>query len=312
MRTTPSLASLHALALGLALALALGPSLAACSPDPAAGPVAPAQVAAAAPPVVEPLRGVVAARATEVVAARVDGRITRVIAASGQRVHAGDPLAEIDPTLLDDRRRAAGAAVEAARADHAGAIADVAESERQVALEQRMFAAGATAAESVRVAAARLAKSRAAEDRSAASLREAEASLASAESQLSYTHVTAPIDGVVSLVKAQVGEIVAPGVAIARVFDPGSLMIRFQVTHEHQHEIAPGATVELTLGGPGGGAGQPLRARVTAVSADLEPPLDFAVAEADIVDPRAARGVQIGTLVDVRVVDEHHHTTGER
>jgi hypothetical protein len=43
-------------------------------------------------------------------------------------------------------------------------------------------------------------------------------------------------------------------------------------------------------------------ARVTSVSADLEPPLDFAVAEADIVDAGVARDVQIGTLGDVRAV----------
>jgi hypothetical protein len=47
---------------------------------------------------------------------------------------------------------------------------------------------------------------------------------------------------------------------------------------------------------------RPLRAHVTSVSSDLEPPLDFAVAETDIVDAAAARGVQIGTLVEVRVV----------
>ena len=41
---------------------------------------------------------------------------------------------------------------------------------------------------------------------------------------------------------------------------------------------------------------------MTSVSSDLEPPLDFAVAEADIVDAGAARDVPIGTLGDVRVV----------
>jgi len=43
-------------------------------------------------------------------------------------------------------------------------------------------------------------------------------------------------------------------------------------------------------------------ASVTSVSTDLEPPLDFAVAEADITDAGAAPGVQIGTLGDVRVM----------
>lgn len=75
-------------------------------------------------------------------------------------------------------------------------------------------------------------------------------------------------------------------------------MIRFQVSHDRRHEVASGTLVELRVTG----ADLPLQARVTSVSSDLEPPLDFAVAEADIVDASAARGVQIGTLVDVRLV----------
>lgn len=102
----------------------------------------------------------------------------------------------------------------------------------------------------------------------------------------------------VSLVKAQVGEVGAPGAAIARVFDPANLMIRFQVPRDRRREVSTGTIVELTVAS----ADRPLRARVTSVSSDLEPPLDFAVAEADIVDAGAARDVQIGTLGDVRAV----------
>lgn len=271
----------------------------ACTPDPVASPEAtPAPAAPHAAPTTAPLLGVVAARATEVVAARVDGRILRVIAKSGQRVRAGDPIAEIDPTLLAERLRAATAAVDAARADVAGTDAEVAEARRQVALEARMFAAGASAAESVRIARARLARAVASSDRAAATLREADASRAAIESQLSYTRLAAPIDGVVSLVKAQAGEVVAPGAAIARVFDPANLMIRFQVPRDRRREVSTGTAVELTVTG----ADRPLQARVTSVSSDLEPPLDFAVAEADIIDAGAARDVQIGTLGDVRAV----------
>jgi macrolide-specific efflux system membrane fusion protein len=258
----------------------------------------PAPVTRRAEPVAAPLIGVVAARTSEIVAARVDGRIVRVITKSGQRVHAGDPIAELDPTLLAERLRAATAAVDAARAELAGAGAEVTEARRQVALESRMFAAGATAKESVRIARARLARDVASSDRAAAALREAGASRAAIESQLSYTRLAAPIDGVVSLVKAQVGEVVAPGAAIARVFDPDNLMIRFQVPRDRRREVSAGTAVELTVTG----ADRPLRAHVTSVSSDLEPPLDFAVAEADIVDAGAARDVQIGTLGDVRVV----------
>src|SRR5262245_55568384 len=273
-------------------------SLTACTPDRVASPEPPpAPIAHPVDPVTAPLLGVVAARASEVVAARVDGRIVRVIASSGQRVRAGDLLAELDPTLLGERLRAATAAVDSARAEVAGAGAEVTEARRQVALERRMLAAGATAEESVRIAHARVARAAAASDRAAAALRRADAARAAIESQLSYTRLSAPIDGVVSLVKAQAGQVVAPGVTVAHVFDPEHLMIRFQVTHDRRHEVTSGTLVELSVAG----ADPPLQARVTSVSSDLEPPLDFAVAEADIVDAAAARGVQIGTVVDVEI-----------
>ena len=161
-----------------------------------------------------------------------------------------------------------------------------------------MFRAGATAEETVRIARARLVRAAASSDRAAAALREANAARAGIDSQLSYTRLAAPIDGEVSLVKARPGEVVAPGAAIARVFDPAQLMVRFQVTRDRRSDVLGGTPVELTVPA----APRPLRARVTSVSRDLEPPLDFAVAEADIVDAAAARGVQIGTLVEVRVV----------
>jgi RND family efflux transporter MFP subunit len=281
------------------LRLSLTLSVMACGQDPLASrEPAQAAVAAGTAPAAAPLPGVVASRATEVVAARIEGRITRVIARTGQRVHAGDPIAELDPTLLTERLRAASAAVDAARADLDGAAAGVNEAQRQVALEHRMFVAGATAEETVRIARATEARATATFDRAAAALREASASRATVESQLSYTQITAPIDGVVSLVKAQVGEIVATGAPIVRVFDPASLMIRFQVPRDRHREITVGAVVELKVAG----ADRPLRASVTSVSSDLEPPLDFSVAEADIADAGAAHDVQIGTLGDVRII----------
>jgi RND family efflux transporter MFP subunit len=271
----------------------------ACTPDRAASPdVTPVQAAAHPVAIAAPLLGVVAARASEMVQAQIDGRISSVMARSGARVRAGDPIAEIDPALLNDRLRAANASVDAANAEVAGAGAEVAEARRQLALARGMFAAEAVAEEMVRVARASVARAVATAARTAATLREAEASRAAIAVQLSHTHLVAPIDGVVSLVKAQVGEVVGPGAAIARVFDPSSLMIRFQVPRDRRDDVTRGTAVELTVAG----AEHPLGASVTSVATDLEPPLDFAVAEADISDTGAAHGVQIGTLGDVRVV----------
>lgn len=282
---------MHKLLLGLALIGCTTP--AAPSPDPAPPPAAPRAARAG-----EPLLGVVAARVNEVIAARVDGRILRVAARPGQRVHAGDLIAEIDPTLLAERLRAATAAVDAARAEIAGADTEVSAARHRGLVASRLLAASVGPAEAVHTARTNLARAMAASSRAGAALREATATRAGLEAQLSATRFEAPVDGVLSLIKTQPGEVVAPGAVIARVFDPDSLMIRFQVLHDRRREVAPGAMVELTVAG----ADHPLRARVTSVSTDLEPPLDFAVAEADIVDPGAARDVQIGTLGEVRVI----------
>jgi len=274
--------------------------LAACTGDPAPAST-PAPTLAATPIGVRaaPLLGVIASRTSEVISTQVDGRIVRVVATSGQRVHAGDVIAELDPTLYAEKLRGATAAVDAARAELAGANADVAEASRRLVLERKMFEAGATAEESVRVARANVVRASAAAERAAASARAAEASRAAIETQLAHTRLAAPIDGVVSLVKAQPGAVVAPGTPIARVFDPSRLMIRFQVLRERRREIAVGTAVELRIAD----VTTPLPAHVTSVSADLEPPLDFAVAEADLEPGAALAEVQVGTLGDVRVAE---------
>ena len=250
---------------------------------------APAAVAEA------PLVGVMTSRTTQVVAAQIDGRIKSVAAISGKRVKAGDPIAEIDSKQLEDRLAAAKAAVDVAKAGIAGAGAEIAEADRQVALETRVFRAGAAPEESVRLARAQLARASAAGMRAQADLRQAEANRAEIETELEHTHITAPCDGVVSLVKMQQGEVVGPGAVIARVFDPDKLMVRFQVTRARRLDVTTNTTITLTVPGVGS-----VQAKVASVSADLEPPLDFAVAEADVVGP--APDIQIGTVGDVRVV----------
>jgi RND family efflux transporter MFP subunit len=258
----------------------------------ATAPVAPTAVAKpTAPP---PLVGVLAAKNMQVVAAQIDGRVLHVSVTSGQRIHAGEPVAELDSSLLDDRARQASAAVEVARAETAGMAAEVSEAQRQLALERRMFNSGASAEESVRLARAQLQRASAGAARAGATLREAEAAREAINVEVGRSRVVAPIDGVVSLVKVQPGEVVGPGAVIARVFDPSGLTVRFQVTHDRRKDVEVGTRVVLAV------AGNEVTAEVKSVSADLEPPLDFAVAEADVVGNPP--DMPVGSVGDVRIV----------
>lgn len=267
----------------------------ACTGDELAPPEPAPPAAAPAPQRDEPLLGVVAARSA-VVAAQLEGRLTRILAIPGQRVRAGDPIAELESLALAERLQAGAAAVETARGDAEIARAEVVEARRQVALESRMVAAGAAAEEAVRMALARRTRAVASVERAKAVIREAAAKYAAIQAEQRNTHLAAPIDGVVSLVKVEPGDILHAGAMVARVLDRRKLLIRFQVPSERRREVALGAVVALTIDG----ADRPLQATVTWVSEELEPTLDFLVAEADLAD--ASRDVRSGVLGEVRVV----------
>ena len=107
-----------------------------------------------------------------------------------------------------------------------------------------------------------------------------------------------PLRNLARLVAMHAREVVAPGTASARPVAPSNLTIRFAVPRDRRREVALGTAVELTVAG----RYQPLRARVASISSDLGPPLDFALAEAEIVDAAAARDIPAGTHGDLRTL----------
>jgi hypothetical protein len=109
-----------------------------------------------------------------------------------------------------------------------------------------------------------------------------------------------PLRQIARLVATHAREVVAPSTPRTRAVAPSNVTIRFAVPRDRRREVAIGAAVEVTVVGNA----QPLRARVASVSNDLGPPLDFALAEAEIeiVDAAAARDIPIGTHGDLRTL----------
>lgn len=158
----------------------------------------------------EDLPGRVSAYRTAQVRARTSGVVLRRSFRGGEQVRAGDLLYEIDPAPLSavvDRAEAA-----LSRAQAAAALAS-ADAERN----RRLVAIGAISRADWDAA---LAEQRA----TAAQVGEAEAALREARVSLSYTEVTAPIDGVVGLPLVTEGALVGQGdatpLALVQQIDP--------------------------------------------------------------------------------------------
>lgn len=170
----------------------------------------------------------------------VMGRVVSLGVKEGDRVSAGQVLARIDPVQAESAVAAASAAVQALEADAIGADNSVAAAlaevnaavARQVEADQSLqrardlsasgltsqadldtatAAAGTAAAQ---VAAARAALARAEQTRDAARRRVAQgrAETARARDQLAKTSITAPIDGVITRLSVEEGEMVVMGV----------------------------------------------------------------------------------------------------
>jgi hypothetical protein len=85
------------------------------------------------------------------------------------------------------------------------------------------------------------------------------------------------------------------GQPVARVFDPADLGVRFAVPPEERDAITVGQRLTVLPAG----ATTPLVATVRVVNRNLEPPLRFAIVEADFRAEIADRDAMLGKIVDV-------------
>lgn len=79
-----------------------------------------------------------------------------------------------------------------------------------------------------------------------AKVKQAEAAVKLAEVQLGYTRVTAPRDGVVTSVVANVGQNAAPGKTLATIIDPNSLFVRVFVPETQIGQVKLATSARLT------------------------------------------------------------------
>lgn len=162
---------------------------------------------------------------------RVGGKIQVRQAELGQRVRAGQVLAEVDP---QDYRLA----LDAARAQVAAAATNrdlaAAEFKRFAALKEQNFISGAELER-------RESNLKAAQ----AQLEQAQAQLAAQGNQADYTRLLAPAAGVVTGIEAEPGQVVAAGAPVVRLAQDGPLDVVFSVPEDRVAAVRTGSQVQV-------------------------------------------------------------------
>ena len=230
--------------------------------------------------------GEVRARTESSLGFQVGGKLARRPAELGQRVRAGQLLAELDPQDYRLAAQAAQAQVSAAQTQRDLAAADA---RRYAALKEQNFISGAE-----------LERRQAGLRSAQAALEQARAQASSQGNQAAYTRLVSSVDGVVTAVLAEPGQVVSAGTPVLRIAVDGPRDVQFAVPEDRLAQLAPGQAVQVRLW-----SGQaPLAGRVREVAASADPVTrTYAVKVA--VDSAGAAAPPLGATASV-VLDAAH------
>jgi multidrug efflux system membrane fusion protein len=196
--------------------------------------------------------GDVRARVESRLGFRVAGKIVQRQADLGQRVRAGQVLAQLDPRDYQLATDAARAQVTAATTQRDLAAADF---KRYQTLKEQNFISGAE-----------LERREASLKAAQATLDQARAQLSSQGNQAGYTTLVADVAGVVTGIDAEPGQVVAAGTPVVRIAQDGPRDVVFVVPEDRVRQVTPGSEVVVRslLGGA------PLAGRVREVAASAD------------------------------------------
>lgn len=193
------------------------------------------------------------------VGARIQGRITDLPVDEGDAVMAGAELARLDVgdaahlvAQAAAQTAAARRAVAEAESDRDGAEAALLRAQADFRRKEELLPRGfATRAEfdaaraTLDQASANAERSRTAVMRARDQLTAAEAGERSAGVRLGDTVIAAPVSGIVTDRLHNLGDVVAPGAAILRLVDPGSLILSTRLDESVMAAVAPGQAAEI-------------------------------------------------------------------
>jgi membrane fusion protein, multidrug efflux system len=177
--------------------------------------------------------GDVRARVESRLGFRVGGKIVRRQAELGQRVKAGQVLAQLDPQDYQLAAESARAQVAAALTNRDLAAADF---KRYAALKDQNFISGAE-----------LERRETTLKAAQAQLDQAKAQLASQGHQAEYTSLVADASGVITAIEAEPGQVVSAGTPVVRIAQDGPRDVVFSVPEDKVMAIKPGSDVSVRV-----------------------------------------------------------------
>jgi membrane fusion protein, macrolide-specific efflux system len=188
------------------------------------------------------------------VGAQVSGQIKSLKVKLGDAVKAGALIAEIDSTTQENTVRNARAALASVRAQRSVQVAALNQAELAFKRQKMMLAEEATSRADYESAEATLASTRAQIEALDAQILQSETSLDTAQANLGYTRIVAPMDGTVVAIVAKEGQTVNANQAaptIIKLAKLDTMLVSAEISEADVIKVKPGQKVYFTiLGNP--------------------------------------------------------------
>lgn len=230
------------------------------------------------------------------VGAQASGQIRSLKVKLGQKVRAGDLIAEIDSTTQRNALRNADAALANIRAQRAAQQASVVQAEAAFRRQQTMMAGEATSRADFDAARANRDVARAQLEALDAQIAQSATSLDTARANLGYTRIVAPIDGSVVAIVASEGQTVnavQSSPTIVKLASLEVMTVEAEISEADVIHVRPGLPASFTI------LGDPDR-RFPGTVRDVEPaPESVAVDDARTSTQSSDEAVYYNGLFDV-------------
>lgn len=183
------------------------------------------------------------------VGAQASGQIKKFYVKLGQQVKKGELIAEIDAATQQNDLDTSRAQLASYQAQLASKKVSLAMAQKDYARERDLWKKKATSQKDYDTATETLASAKSAITELESSIRIAEISVSTAETDLGYTRITAPMDGTIVSTSIEEGQTVNSSQStptIVQIADLSKMVIRMQVAEGDITRIQPGMTIHFT------------------------------------------------------------------
>jgi RND family efflux transporter MFP subunit len=246
--------------------------------------------------------GVITSEDSLAVSVQSEGAVMELKVHDGLFVRKGELIARLNTEVLQSQLAKATGDKERAAGDAARAGAEAANAERKARMAVRLASVGVGSPADVQNARLEAESAGGGGAGAVGAMKAAESQIKETERLIKAADLTAPMDGIVSAIKFHEGEVPHAGQALARVFNPNKLQIKFQLPRGKHSAVKLGDHVELTYGEHGD---HKVGAIVNEVTDPADVAIDFYIVTAN-VDKTQARpdDLQVGVRGTVHLADK--------